>query len=101
MHRLIKNWAILIVVVGVLTVAVYATNGPSEAEVASARADDLADAQARAQHLAELVRKCHKSRGPSAELMQARGDEYVCREGRIEPTPEAMLHRYALLGGEE
>ncbi len=101
MHRLIKNWAILIAVAGALAVAVNAPNGPGEADVASARAADLADAQARAQHLAALVRKCHKSLGPSAELMQARGDDYVCREGQIEPTPEVMLQRYALLGGGE
>ncbi|MEO0002458.1 MAG: hypothetical protein RLZZ22_150, partial [Pseudomonadota bacterium] len=44
--------------------------------------------------------KCFKLRGPTAELLQARGD-YLCREREIEPVPADVLSRYALLGSGE
>lgn len=51
-------------------------------------------------HVADLVRKCHLLRGPSAELLQIRDtDHYVCREGAIKPVPVEIMQRYALMGG--
>ena len=98
MKRLLKNWLALIAIIAVVSGGYRLVNSPGAHDVEAAQADDLKDAQAQAQQLASLVRKCFRLHGPTAELLQARGD-YVCREGRIEPTPEAMLNRYALLGG--
>ncbi len=73
--------------------------GPSEAELATATAADLMDAQAAAANFERDYRECQRLRGPSAELIQIEGtDHYVCREGQIQPTPAAVLQRYAALG---
>ena len=106
MKQMFRNWAIFIVGATVMAGVGYLANGPSEADVASARAADLLDAQtqakADAQLISKLTRECHKLRGPSAALMQVRGtDDYVCRESEIEPTPAEFMQRYALLGSGE
>ena len=100
MKQLLKNWLITIAAVSVLIGAYQLAESPGAHEVEKAQADDLKDAQAQAQQLASLVRKCFKLRGPTAELLQARGD-YVCREREIEPVPPEAMHRYALLGSGE
>lgn len=99
MNQTFKNWLGGIAAAAALFAAMHISSGPSAAEVQAAQAADLADAQAQAEHVAGLVRKCHLLRGPSAVLLQIRDtDHYVCREGAIEPTPAELLHRYALLG---
>ena len=100
MKQLLKNWLIFIAVVAVPIGVYRLANSPGTHDVEAAQADDLKDAQAQAQQLAYLVRKCFKLRGPTAELLQARGD-YLCREREIEPTPPEAMHRYALLGSGE
>lgn len=59
----------------------YLLDGPSEADIERAVAADLVDAQAQAHRDAPQVR---------AELARLDAE-------RIEPTPAAILHRYALL----
>lgn len=59
----------------------YLLDGPSEADIERAIAADLVDAQAQAHREAPQVR---------AELARLDAE-------RIEPTPAAILHRYALL----
>ena len=59
----------------------YLLDGPSEADIERAVAADLVDAQAQAHREAPKVR---------AELARLDAE-------RIEPTPAAILHRYALL----
>ena len=79
----------------------FLLDGPSDLQVAEAQAADLADAQAQARRVADLVRECHRLRGPDAVLLQIRDtDNFVCREGAIEPTPASVMQRYALLGGQ-
>ena len=100
MNQTFKNWLAGIGAAVALFAVTHIASGPSDADVQAAQAADLADAQAQAEHVAGLVRKCHLLRGPSAELLQIRDtDHYVCREGAIEPAPAELLHRYALLGG--
>lgn len=100
MNQTLKNWLAGIGAAVVLFAVMHIASGPSDADVQAAQAADLADAQAQAEHVAVLVRKCHLLRGPSAELLQIRDtDHYVCREGAIEPTPASVMQRYALLGG--
>ena len=102
MNQTFKNWLGGITAAAALFAVMHIASGPSEAEVQAAQAADLADAQAQAEHVAGLVRKCHQLRGPSAELLQIRDtDHYVCREGAIEPVPAELLHRYALLGSKQ
>ena len=98
MNQTFKNWLAGIGAAVALFAVTHIASGPSDADVQAAQAADLADAQA--EHVAGLVRKCHLLRGPSAELLQIRDtDHYVCREGAIEPTPASVMQRYALLGG--
>lgn len=59
----------------------YLLDGPSETDIERAIAADLVDAQAQAHRDAPQVR---------AELARLDAE-------RIEPTPAAILHRYALL----
>jgi hypothetical protein len=100
MNPTLKNWLTAAAAVALLLGMNRLLDGPTEADIEAAQAADLADARRAEQHLAQLVKRCHQLRGPSAELLQIEGsDDYVCREGRIEPTPAAILHRYALLGG--
>lgn len=100
MNETLTNWMTAIAAVVILTGFSYALDGPGAHEVEKAQAADLADAQRHAEILSELVRKCYLLRGPSAELLQIEGsDDYVCREGEVEPTPAALLQRYAQLGG--
>ena len=99
MNQTFKNWLGGITAAAALFAVMHIVNGPSDADVQAAQAADLADAQAQAEHVAGLVRKCHLLRGPTAELLQIRDtDHYVCREGAIEPTPASVMQRYALLG---
>lgn len=80
----------------------FLLDGPSDLQVAEAQAADLADARQQAQHEAEILRRCQALRGPSAVLLQIRDtDNYVCREGVIEPTPASVMQRYALMGGQQ
>ena len=95
------TWTLAIGAAAILA-ASYLLDGPSEADLAQAQAVDLAEAQAQAQHLARLVRECHRLRGPTAELLQIRDtDNYVSRVGEIEPTPAQILHRYAEMSGKK
>lgn len=99
MNQTLKNWLAGIGAAVALFAVMHIASGPSDADVQAAQAADLADAQAQAEHVAGLVRKCRLLRGPTAELLQIRdADHYVCREGAIEPVPAELLHRYALLG---
>ena len=98
MNQTFKNWLGGIAAAAALFAAMHISSGPSAAEVQAAQAADLADAQAQAEHVAGLVRKCHLLRGPSAEMLQIRdSDDYVCRVSEIEPVPAEVLHRYASL----
>ena len=100
MNQTIKNWLGGSALAALLVAAAHIAAGPSDLQAAEAQADDLADAQAQAQHVADLVRECHRLRGPSAVLLQIRDtDNFVCREGAIEPTPVEIMQRYALMGG--
>ena len=102
MNQTFKNWLGGITAAAALFAVMHIASGPSADEVQAAQAADLADAQAQAEHVSSLVRKCHLLRGPSAELLQIRDtDHYVCREGAIEPTPVEVMRRYALLGSQQ
>lgn len=73
--------------------------GPSEAELAAATAADLVDAQVAAANFERDFRACQQALGPAADLVQIEGtDHYVCREVQVEPSPAAVMQRYALLG---
>lgn len=101
MNQTFKNWLSGTALAAFLVAASHIAAGPSDLQVAEAQAADLADAQAQAQHVADLVRECHRLRGPSAVLLQIRDtDNFVCREGAIEPTPADVMHRYALMGAQ-
>lgn len=100
MKKTFENWLKLIVFASGMAGIGYLIGESGSAEIEAAQAADLIDAQAQAQQLASLVRKCFKLRGPTAELLQARGD-YLCREREIEPVPPEAMHRYALLGSGE
>jgi hypothetical protein len=81
MNETLKNWLTAIAAIAALTGVGYLLDGPSAAEVEAAQAADLADAQAQAHRDAPQVR---------AEMARLDAE-------RIEPTPAAILHRYALL----
>lgn len=75
-------------------------DGPSEAEVAQAMADDHKDAQLAAQRFQRDLVACRKAHGPDADLIQIESSgNYVCRTVAVEPTPAEILHRYADLAG--
>ena len=102
MNQTIKNWIGGAAMAAFLITASHIAAGPSDLQAAEAQAADLADAQAQAQHVAGLTRECHRLRGPSAELLQIRDtDNFVCREGAIEPTPADVMQRYALMGSKQ
>ena len=84
---------------GVLAVATHLDN-VSDEQVEKAVAADLQAARRDAMRMTLMVKRCHKEKGPSAEVIQIEGtDDYVCREGDVEPTPEHILRRYAELAG--
>ena len=102
MNQTIKHWIGGAALAAFLITASHIAAGPSDLQAAEAQAASLADAQAQAQHVATLARECYRLRGPSAVLLQIRDtDNFVCREGAIEPTPAEVLHRYALLGSQQ
>ena len=81
MKQTLINWAIAVAGLTAFLGAAALLDGPSEAELQRAVAADLVDAQAQAHREAPKVR---------AELARLDAE-------RIEPTPAAILHRYALL----
>lgn len=99
MTRQITPGTAVLAVVTVLAIGgSHLFDGPTEEQIALATAASLADAQQQARVEAALLKRCHKQRGPSVELVQV-GNQYECREADIEPTPPEILRRYALLGG--
>lgn len=78
MNQTFKNWLAGIGAAVALFAVTHIASGPSDADVQAAQAADLADAQA--EHVAGLVRKCHLLRGPTAELvMVGTNGDYACR----------------------
>ena len=78
----------------------YLLDGVSDEQVERAIAADLKAARRDELRMTLMTKRCHQERGPSAELIQIEGSmDYVCREREIEPTPAALLQRYAQLGG--
>lgn len=76
-------------------------DGPSDEEIARAQAADFQEYKQRQQRFERDLRACKKAVGPSADLIEIAGSDgdYVCREQAIEPTPAAILSRYADLAG--
>lgn len=78
----------------------YLLDGPDDLTVAQGLALDAEQARIEAARFDRDLRACKRAMGPSADLVQIAGTEhYACREMPIEPTPETLLQRYALLGG--
>lgn len=75
-------------------------DGPSEEEIAAAQAADFAEYKQRQLRFERDLRACKKALGPTADLVEIAGSDgdYVCREQAIEPTPRAVLSKYADLG---
>ena len=76
-------------------------DGPSDEEIARAQAADFQEYKKRAQRFERDLKACKRALGPTADLVEIAGSDgdYVCREQAIEPTPAAILSRYADLGG--
>lgn len=73
-------------------------DGVSDEQVERAIAADLTAARRDELRMTLMTKRCFQERGPSAELIQIAGsDDYVCREREIEPTPEHVLQRVAML----
>ena len=84
-------------VVGLLALGAF-MDGVSDEQVERAIAADLKAARRDELRLSLMTKRCFQERGPSAELVQIAGsDDYVCREREIEPTPEHVLQRVAML----
>ena len=94
---------ILLAGVAALTLAAAGTiiDGPSDEEIARAQAADFQEYKQRQQRFERDLRACKKALGPTADLIEIAGSDgdYVCREQAIEPTPAAILSRYADLAG--
>ena len=76
----------------------YLLDGPSDEQVERAIAADLQAARRDELRMTLMTKACFKAKGPAAELVQIAGsDDYVCREREIEPTPEHVLQRVAML----
>lgn len=75
-------------------------DGPSDEEIAAAQAADFQEYKKRAQRFERDLKACKKALGPTADLVEIAGSDgdYVCREQAIEPTPRAVLSKYADLG---
>ena len=75
-------------------------DGPSEEEIARAQAADFQEYKKRAQRFERDLKACKRAMGPTADLVEIAGSDgdYVCREMAVEPTPTAILSRYADLG---
>ncbi len=70
----------------------------SDEQIERAIAADLTAARRDELRMTLMTKRCFQERGPSAELIQIAGsDDYVCREREIEPTPEHVLQRVAML----
>ena len=84
-------------VVGLLALGGF-MDGVSDEQVERAIAADLKAARRDELRLSLMTKRCFQERGPSAELVQIAGsDDYVCRAAEIEPTPEHVLQRVAML----
>ena len=84
-------------VVGLLALGAL-MDGVSDEQVERAIAADLKAARRDELRLSLMTKACFKAKGPAAELVQIAGsDDYVCREREIEPTPEHVLQRVAML----
>lgn len=97
-----KNLIPITLALGAAALLAFGTalDNTSEATIAQATADDVADAKLTAKRFERDYRACKRAKGPSADLVQiARSGDYVCRETDIEPTPEHVLRRYAELAG--
>ena len=93
------TWALALGAAAILS-ASYLLDGPSDEQIERATAADLADAKLAAQRFERDLRACKKALGPTADLIEIAGSDgdYVCREMAVEPTPTAILSRYADLG---
>ena len=93
---------ILLAGVAALTLAAAGTiiDGPSDEEIARAQAADFQEYKKRAQRFERDLKACKKALGPTADLVEIAGSDgdYVCREMAVEPTPRAVLSKYADLG---
>ena len=84
-------------VVGLLALGAL-MDGVSDEQVERAIAADLKAARRDELRLSLMTKACFKAKGPAAELVQIAGsDDYVCREREIEPMPEHVLQRVAML----
>ena len=84
-------------VVGLLALGAF-MDGVSDEQVERAIAADLKAARRDELRLSLMTKRCFQELGPAAELIQIEGsDDYVCREREIEPTPEHVLQRVAML----
>lgn len=84
-------------VVGLLALGAL-MDGVSDEQVERAIAADLKAARRDELRLSLMTKRCFQELGPAAELIQIEGsDDYVCREREIEPTPEHVLQRVAML----
>lgn len=73
-------------------------DGASDEQVERAIAADLKAARRDELRMTLMTKRCFQELGPAAELIQIAGsDDYVCREREIEPTPEHVLQRVAML----
>lgn len=85
MKQTLINWATAITGLVAFLGAAALLDGPSEMDLQRAVAADLVDAQTQARRDAPQVR---------SEMARLDAE-------RIEPTPAALLHRYAMLGTEK
>lgn len=84
-------------IMGLLALGTF-MDGVSDEQVERAIAADLQAARRDELRLSLMTKACFKAKGPAAELVQIAGsDDYVCREREIEPTPEHVLQRVAML----
>ena len=77
----------------------YMLDTVSDEQVERAIAADLHAARRDELRMTLMTKRCHQERGPSAELIQIAGSmDYVCRDAGVEPTPAAVLQKYAHMG---
>ena len=98
---IITNWILAAAGACAFLAAGALLDGPSDEEIARAQAADFQEYKQRQQRFERDLRACKKALGPTADLIEIAGSDgdYVCREQAIEPTPAAILSRYADLAG--
>ena len=96
-HRMYHLILVTAAAMGLLALGAL-MDGASDEQVERAIAADLKAARRDELRMTLMTKRCFQERGPSAELIQIAGsDDYVCREREIEPTPEHVLQRVAML----